>query len=621
MPKIAFQELTAEGFCSIVKEQTVKLDEIGITILKGDNGAGKTTLFSALVWGLYGVPLKEMPKNSVTTWETLRSKEYRGTRVKVKFSVEAIQYEVVRHLDFKGETYGTKGGNNVFIYIDGKLADTQYKLESQKYIDAILGMNAKTFLNTILFGQRVKRLLEEDADKKRELFSKLFDVEFVEEANKKGQLRKEELKSQIIVKEKEIIAVKSEIALLIEKIETDKKLVLSFSDKRRVNVDRIKIDIESLENSIVKVKDFLEKNTQQNVELSETLYIEAASETAEALRKLKQAKSSQEDLQGKIDKTDSDTKELQTKLSEVLENCFYCGAKLSLEKVEEVKEKLREQIKQNYLLHKTKQGMLNDTAKHIAEYTSLYNTRRVIEDRHKGQLDQAKKQKQLNESIRQAEMDQVKLQERLIGKQEEISRLETEEPPVVNTERYEKELEVKQSEHEAKVQQVKGLEEQLKRVSWWVSKGFGENGIKMYVFSKMLKSLNAILKRYETIIGILVSMEVDTSKNIPIFTSKCKIKDREVDYRELSGGEKQRVDIVMSFALHDLISRSNEVNILILDECFEGLDDEGYETAYSLIRKKGAGKAVYIVNHSPKADVTNARVLEVVKSNGTTMIL
>ena len=83
--------------------------------------------------------------------------------------------------------------------------------------------------------------------------------------------------------------------------------------------------------------------------------------------------------------------------------------------------------------------------------------------------------------------------------------------------------------------------------------------------------------------------------------------DSVKDYDDLSGGQKLRVDICIAFAMHDLITESSNINILVMDEVFEGLDNEGIEIVFELIRGKSETKSVYLITHSDLIDSLNSR--------------
>ena len=64
--------------------------------------------------------------------------------------------------------------------------------------------------------------------------------------------------------------------------------------------------------------------------------------------------------------------------------------------------------------------------------------------------------------------------------------------------------------------------------------------------------------------------------------------------------------------MHDLVSYNSNINILILDEVFEGLDEAGEAAVFDLIRMKAdEGKSVYVITHSPHIDSLYSSTIEV----------
>ena len=71
-------------------------------------------------------------------------------------------------------------------------------------------------------------------------------------------------------------------------------------------------------------------------------------------------------------------------------------------------------------------------------------------------------------------------------------------------------------------------------------------------------------------------------------------------YEALSGGEKQKVDIIIQLALRDLLSNQLNVhsNILVLDEGLDFLDKKGSEAVLNLIQNRlNDVESVFIISH------------------------
>ena len=70
-------------------------------------------------------------------------------------------------------------------------------------------------------------------------------------------------------------------------------------------------------------------------------------------------------------------------------------------------------------------------------------------------------------------------------------------------------------------------------------------------------------------------------------------------YENLSGGEKQKVDIIIQLALRELLSNQLNIhsNILVVDECFDNLDTIGCQKILNLISNLDDVSSVFIITH------------------------
>jgi DNA repair exonuclease SbcCD ATPase subunit len=89
-----------------------------------------------------------------------------------------------------------------------------------------------------------------------------------------------------------------------------------------------------------------------------------------------------------------------------------------------------------------------------------------------------------------------------------------------------------------------------------------------------------------------ISIVVDENYIDVIFNNKY--------YEALSGGEKQKVDIIIQLALRDLLSNQLNIhsNILVLDEGLDFLDSKGSEAVLNLIQNRlNDVESVFIISH------------------------
>lgn len=74
----------------------------------------------------------------------------------------------------------------------------------------------------------------------------------------------------------------------------------------------------------------------------------------------------------------------------------------------------------------------------------------------------------------------------------------------------------------------------------------------------------------------------------------------------------------MAMAMHESLSMSKGINLLILDEVFESLDKENIEIVIDLIKKTSENKSIYIITHQDSLPLGNAKILSVDRKEGVT---
>lgn len=90
----------------------------------------------------------------------------------------------------------------------------------------------------------------------------------------------------------------------------------------------------------------------------------------------------------------------------------------------------------------------------------------------------------------------------------------------------------------------------------------------------------------------------------------------DVFYEELSGGQKQLVNLAMAFAMNEVMTESKGVNIAFLDEIFESLSSDNIEVVINLIKKIYNNRTLFLITHQESLPISNAKTLLVRKNNG-----
>lgn len=698
---VIFDKIIIEGFGSITTPTTFKLDRGGIHLVKGNMGEGKTTIFSALAWVLYRINLKGTVNEKVTTWEVYRPETFKGTRVALFLSNGDDKYMIVRHLNYSGTTKSYKGGSKLMIFksstwnfeASDMIGTEQHKEDQQKFIHRLVGADSKIFLNSVLFGQRMKKLVESDNDEKRDLFEKLFELEFIGKAKDRAKLEKDKLTLSIKVANNELDNIEKFIDKLNLDIEKKTEYLVTFvSNKEKkvkeakdkieqldVKIINLTVDIESLNiqlenfwvesvtmDGYTKLTDAMNELKQKELDLKNSTELAEAKEgigtnstkvakcqlvLSEAKDNLKQCKDTIAKSKVKIEELEADFKNSEAT------NCPYCLGKLPEAKQKEVKEQIRAKITKEKEVIKTLTKELENyqTAINLAELdlnsakgALLFNENlnktlqksidaeliALIQEKKNLQVDienykthlaayeaKNKEKQSIKDSLNSLSKDLEVAKNKKLDLTAELENYAKDE--FFDSSKLEKEISDLRTKLEDSMKEFLSLQalaaaevQELERVEWWIKKGFGTEGIKSFVFSTMLEQLNSYVEKYAQRLGVGVRFSIDMTKATKPFTTTCLNADGfETDFNELSGGEKQCVDIALAFAMHDLIGHTANTNLLIMDEFFEGLDAGGLASALDLVRVKAdTGKTVYIISHHAVIDTLNTKTINVYKN-------
>ena len=132
-----------------------------------------SSIFGAIVWCIYGKSLKGI--SDVNTWKEVQPKEYSGTKVEVFFQRDKDIYKITRCQNYKKVLDdGAKGNSRLIFYENGDTVNIKSKIKLQEHIILKLGLSYQLFMNSIMFGQGLQRLITESNTDKKKLFEEIF---------------------------------------------------------------------------------------------------------------------------------------------------------------------------------------------------------------------------------------------------------------------------------------------------------------------------------------------------------------------------------------------------------------------------------------------------------------
>ena len=565
---IQFGNIIIEGFCSIPYLE-LNLGSKGITVIRGATGEGKTTILSALVWGAYGKNLKG--KSDVNTWEKYRPKNYNGTKVEIYFGKDGKTHKITRCLKYKGEVNGAKGKDRLIYEIDAVEVSEKNKGEIQALINADLGMSYSLFMNSILFGQGMKRLIQESSSDKKDLFEEIFELEYISKARDiaKGYYT-------------EALREYNEISQKYSSSKEKKQSIQRMLDDLKKQANHVKNDLSSRVKVLEKKLSLLAKAKKEN-ELKETVTYKNRIE-----QRIQEARDNQKEL---------------------------------LNKINDAKKKTRVSLEEfiGVIIKLLKRGDIKNSLKRLMEVKKAFGDIERLQDKCSKLADKISNYRDKLEELRDQEYEANKVQRDIDSTHVEIKKLLSEKRAGVNLgliKKYKTQL----STISDKLQSIESeMEEKRAKVDnykWVMDDPLGNRGIKAFLFESSLDILNETLESYSEVLGFSILFYVDIQGVKKDFNTQIIMDGIEVSYEELSGGQKQLVNLAMAFAMNEVMTKAKGINIAFLDEVFENLSSEYVDLVIGLIRKIYKDKTLYLISHQESLPIPNARVLTVTRERG-----
>jgi ABC-type glutathione transport system ATPase component len=141
--------------------------------------------------------------------------------------------------------------------------------------------------------------------------------------------------------------------------------------------------------------------------------------------------------------------------------------------------------------------------------------------------------------------------------------------------------------------------------------------IRKKIIEQNLSYLNTRLTHYLDRIGLPHTVVFQNDLTVSI-----EELGRELDFDNLSRGERNRLILSMSWAFRDVFeSLYQPINVLFIDEMIDsGLDTQGVENALALLKhmSRERHKSIWLVSHRDELSGRVENILKVVKEGGFT---
>ena len=344
MRDVNFLEVGMENFGPYIDPMILTFINNSLTLLTGPNGIGKTMALDAISFTLYGGTSKGAKGDDV-----VNNVIGRNCKTWVKFMIDTDLYEVIRYHKY------TKIGNTVTI---SQNSADPYKKGSKEVLPEIerLLCPKKSFMNTLMFGQKVKDFFTDliDSDKK-EIFRKILTLDKYQNFYQQAKKVLDAI-LQSVVDTGNDIRVKTQLLQ-----DSEEQLKVLNEQKNQYYLTREK-EIKELQQSIQSSKRMLEQWNKK---------LESLKEIQKQWKDFEDKFSELQNSQGQIDlKYQDDINKLENQKQLKISQLRTDAAKAKGE-INEHWSKKNQELSDNYLKIKTD---INDEVQTLLEVKGEFNT-------------------------------------------------------------------------------------------------------------------------------------------------------------------------------------------------------------------------------------------------------
>lgn len=574
--------LTAKNFMSVGNAtQAINFDRRDLTLVLGQNidlggddtgarnGTGKTTIINALSYALYGSALTSIKKDNL-----INKTNGKNMLVTIEFENNGIDYKIERGR--KPNTMAFYIGDQEQEISDESQGDSR---ETQSQIEELLGMSHDMFKHIVALNTYTEPFLSLKANDQRNIIEQLLGITMLSE---KADLLREELKATkdaITAEEYRIKAVGDANVRIEEQIVALKRRQTLWKTKKDEDttslmnkwseLQEIDIDVELANHELLDIYNTLSK------EIKETTRWKVACEQDQ----IKQQKL--------IEKLQSEIESLEK------HECYACGQSMHDAKHEEVLAAKQVALQEAALQYLSTDTQLNE---HIEKLIALGEVGGMPVVFYK------KKEDAINHrnSVSNLEQQLTAKADEADPYAEQISEMET------------------KAVEEIDFNLMNGLTRVKEHQEFLLKLLTNKDSfIRKRIIDQNLTYLNARLSQYLDKIGLphVVKFQNDLTVNIEDL-------GRELDFDNLSRGERNRLILSLSWAFRDVWENLYQpINLLFIDEVIDaGMDTSGVENSLAILKKmaREGDRSVWLVSHKDELAGRVNNVLKVIKENGFT---
>jgi DNA repair exonuclease SbcCD ATPase subunit len=559
--------------------QAIDFDRSDLTLVLGENldmggdgsrnGTGKTTIINALSYALYGQALSNIRKDNL-----VNKTNAKHMLVSLDFSVGGQNYRIER---------GRKP-NVLKFYVNDEHQAAQDEAqgdsrETQEAIERVLGMSHDMFQHIVALNTYTPPFLSLKANEQRTIIEQLLGITLLSERADRIKELNRQTKDSIQTEELRIRAVQEANKRIEEQIQSLEKRRILWLRKQTEDTKGLAQGIADLEHIDIAA----EVQAHRDLEA----YHVRKKAIDEANRWIRQIDADDTKLLKQKAQIDKDLNQIAS------HKCFACGTEIHDNSLDTVKAQREKTLQELALQRLTNDSQRMEHQDRLKELSVLGTAPTVFYDSLEQALNHKNTVDTLNKDLvtRSSESDPYS---------EQITDMQNQALQVVS--------------YDTLNEFTRVQEHQEFLLKLLTSK---DSFVRKKIIDQNLSYLNSRLTHYLDRIGLPHTVKFQNDLTVSI-----EELGRELDFDNLSRGERNRLILSMSWAFRDVWeSLYQPINILFIDEMIDsGLDTQGVENALALLKKmsRERHKSIWLVSHRDELTSRVENILKVVKENGFT---
>jgi DNA repair exonuclease SbcCD ATPase subunit len=608
---IRFKKLKLHNFLSF-GDAELSLSESGYTLVSGknnckddlakSNGSGKSSIWESIVWCLTGETIRGT-KDIVNRFTT------GGAFVELDFNIDEDNYKIIRYKEY------TKIGTNLKIFINDVDKSGKGIRDSEKLLTEYLpDLTSSLIGSVIILGQGLpQRFTNNTPSGRKEVLEKLSKSDFmIEDIKNKLSDRKNYLNNELRKFEDKILSLESKKSVIQSQLEKDENFLkeqpfIDFVNEYAdydINISFLKNNINlheaHLKESEVKGKEISEKYNKFDLDFKDFQLANATAYNEKIDPIVKQ----RIENQFKITQLNKDIANAKS----VKDICPTCGQKLpNIHKIDttDMEQEVSRLTQLNNELNETVQSLKKESCEKEDEFKIAQDLERQSV---KDMLDKARQE--YKDILADKDKDVAELHKKEL-ELENLKNLESRLKTINDTiEQYKEQLSKISQEILYNIIERDNFKLRVETVNKIFT--IATRDFRGFLLSSIIEFIQIKAKEY--------SKEIFDNENITfkLDGNNIYIGYNDKQYENLSGGEKQKIDLIVQFAIRDMLSKywNFNSNILVLDEIFDNLDDIGCQRVLNLIANKLINiESIFIITHHSDIFIPYDNEISIIKDN------